>query len=318
MIDEGFDVIGDVHGMGTALIELLEHLGYSEMAGRFAHPTRRAVFVGDFVDRGPEQLLAVGTAKAMVDAGTAQAVMGNHEFNAIAFYTPDPERPGSHLRARSDRNRRQHDLFIEEVVEDSPKHGELIEWFQSLPMWLDLDGLRVIHACWDEASMAALSAGSTLTDEVLRAATVHGTAEYEAIEVLLKGPEVPIAPSYHDNYGICRNTARFAWWKDATALADMIEVPANCTSHIHEACPGNDGPLWEPDNPTQTTARPVDIYPAGAPPVLFGHYWRSGTPVATESPNAACTDYSAVNGGHLVAYRWSGEQKLDAANFAWA
>jgi len=59
MIDEGFDVIGDVHGMGTALIELLEHLGYSETSGHFAHPTRRAVFVGDFVDRGSELLLAV-------------------------------------------------------------------------------------------------------------------------------------------------------------------------------------------------------------------------------------------------------------------
>ena len=51
---------------------------------------------------------------------------------------------------------------------------------------------------------------------------------------------------------------------------------------------------------------------------MFGHYWRSGTPQLTEAPNAACTDYSAVKGGHLVAYRWSGEQQLDPSRFAWA
>ena len=54
-------------------------------------------------------------------------------------------------------------------------------------MWLDLDGLRVIHACWDEAAMANLPDGPTLTTDALIAATQKGTPEYEAIETLLKG-----------------------------------------------------------------------------------------------------------------------------------
>jgi len=36
----------------------------------------------------------------MVDAGSALAVMGNHDFNAIAWYLPDPANPGDYLRPR--------------------------------------------------------------------------------------------------------------------------------------------------------------------------------------------------------------------------
>lgn len=50
-------------------------------------------------------------------------------------------------------------------------------------------------------------------------------------------------------------------------------------------------------------------------PVFFGHYWLSGTPEPT-SAHTVCVDYSAANGGPLVAYRWSGEAELLAAHFA--
>ena len=100
MDEPGYDVIGDVHGEGTKLEQLLKKMGYTNERGYFAHPTRKAIFVGDLVDRGPEQLLAVRTAKAMADAGTATVVMGNHEFNAIAFHTPHPYRPGQYSPAQ--------------------------------------------------------------------------------------------------------------------------------------------------------------------------------------------------------------------------
>lgn len=49
-------------------------------------------------------------------------------------------------------------------------------------------------------------------------------------------------------------------------------------------------------------------------PVIFGHYWEQGEP-AVQSSLAACVDYSAVKGGSLVAYRWSGEGQLSNDNF---
>ena len=79
-----YDVIGDIHGQADKLRALLLHLGYRERKGAYRHPDRTAIFVGDFIDRGPRQIDSVNAVRRMVDAGTARAVMGNHEFNAIA------------------------------------------------------------------------------------------------------------------------------------------------------------------------------------------------------------------------------------------
>lgn len=89
-----FDVIGDVHGCADELIELLERLGYLRVPCEspdplwgdvsYAHPQgRRAVFVGDLVDRGPRVLDAVKIARNMVVAGTALCVPGNHDMKLL-------------------------------------------------------------------------------------------------------------------------------------------------------------------------------------------------------------------------------------------
>ena len=142
--EPGYDVIGDVHGEGTKLERLLTNMGYTNERGYYAHPTRTAIFVGDLVDRGPEQLLAVRTAKAMADAGTATVVMGNHEFNAIGGHTPHPEDPWRHLRERSGKNIHQHQDFVGSVSQDSAMHTEIVEWFRTFPLWLDIGELRVL------------------------------------------------------------------------------------------------------------------------------------------------------------------------------
>jgi hypothetical protein len=88
------DIIGDVHGHADKLEALLRLMGYRETAGAWRHPERMAIFVGDFIDRGPAQVRSVDIARRMVDAGAALAVMGNHELNAIAWHTADPNNPG--------------------------------------------------------------------------------------------------------------------------------------------------------------------------------------------------------------------------------
>ena len=94
------------------------------------------------------QLGANRAAAAWGDSGAALAVMGNHELTALAFHTPDPEKPGSHLRPHNEKNSNQHAETRRQVPA-----GELdsyLSWFRTLPLWLDLDGLRVVHACWDD------------------------------------------------------------------------------------------------------------------------------------------------------------------------
>ncbi|MBL7497232.1 AAA family ATPase [Frankia sp. CNm7] len=85
-----FDIVGDVHGCLDELEELLGRLGYEiarDGAGRAVgahHPTgRRAVFVGDLVDRGPDPAGVLRLAMGMVAAGDALAVAGNHEHKLV-------------------------------------------------------------------------------------------------------------------------------------------------------------------------------------------------------------------------------------------
>lgn len=149
-----YDLIGDIHGYADHLKALLQKLGYRKQSGVWSHPDeRQVIFVGDFIDRGPRQLETVLIARSMVEAGSALAVMGNHEFNAVAYATSDPDHPGEYMRPHTDKNTRQHRAFLDEVVKGSELHQELIDWFKSLPLYLDLPELRVVHACWHEPSL---------------------------------------------------------------------------------------------------------------------------------------------------------------------
>jgi protein phosphatase len=81
-----FDVIGDVHGCLGELLALLDRLGYAvrrDALGRAVaatHPEgRKAVFVGDLVDRGPDVPGVLHLVMGMVASGDALAVSGNHD-----------------------------------------------------------------------------------------------------------------------------------------------------------------------------------------------------------------------------------------------
>ncbi len=84
-----FDVIGDVHGCLAELEQLLTTLGYElerDAEGRPAgarHASRRAVFVGDLVDRGPDTPGVLRLVMGMVAAGAAFCVSGNHEAKLL-------------------------------------------------------------------------------------------------------------------------------------------------------------------------------------------------------------------------------------------
>lgn len=89
-----FDIIGDVHGCADELEQLLELLGYDKIvkAGHepgwgnsgYVHPAgRKAVFVGDLVDRGPRVLDTLGIVRNMMLSGSALCVPGNHDMKLL-------------------------------------------------------------------------------------------------------------------------------------------------------------------------------------------------------------------------------------------
>jgi hypothetical protein len=303
-----YDIIGDIHGHADRLEALLKRLGYANRGGAWRHPERQALFVGDLIDRGPDQLRSVRLVRAMTDAGSARATMGNHEFNAIAWATSDPDHEGRHLRprhgAKGEKNRKQHQRFLEEVGPDSADHREWIRWFFDLPLWIREPGFQVIHACWSPHQVALarphLRDGERITPEFVEAASREGSELHGVVETLLKGVEVVLPPgsAFTDKDGHVRHNIRTRWWNGAlTTYRDAYMGP-----------PGID----IPDIPI------VDYEPIPEPdrPTFIGHYWfPADEPVGPAALRVGCVDYSVANNGPLVAYRFDGEATLSADKF---
>lgn len=301
----GYDVIGDVHGRADKLVGLLRRLDYRESDGAWRHldGDRQAVFVGDLIDRGIQQRDTVRIARSMVEAGTAQIVLGNHEFNAIAYATWNEERSDfcrSRVGDKGTKHHRQHKAFIREIGLDNAEATAMLDWFRTIPLWLDLGDLRVVHACWATADidhLRTLSATGGVTEQIVIDGTdperKHPT--YKAIETVLKGPEIYLGGRvYLDKGGDERRHARRRWWDpDATTLRLAALIP--------EGTNGTDGKPFPtlPDDPLDNVEH---VYEGGVP-VIVGHYWETGTP-KRYGPKVACVDYSAGKGGPLVAYQW--------------
>ena len=136
----GYDIIGDIHGYSEKLHSLLHSLGYtrSSNSNGYTHSERKVIFLGDFIDRGPQQLDTVLIVKAMIENGSALAVMGNHEYNAICYATPHPHHPNDYLRTHSGntgkKNFQQHAAFLNGIQHDSVLYDELILFFKALPL----------------------------------------------------------------------------------------------------------------------------------------------------------------------------------------
>ncbi|HET6654900.1 MAG TPA: metallophosphoesterase [Gammaproteobacteria bacterium] len=304
---KGYDIIGDIHGREDELRGLLVNLGYGDDGGVWRHPDRQALFIGDFIDRYPARGV-LDIVRPMVENGTALAVMGNHELNAIAYHYPDPDSEGDYLRPRNEKNRGQHAAFRHEFEPEPAVLDDTIDWFRTLPLWLDLGELRAVHAAWHEPSMARLrrymDADGRLTDAGIINVHQRDSDAADAVEVVAKGVEfeLPDGASFFDKGKVERHNVRVKWWRNQRPAkwADVAIGPPNMQRQLPEA----------------TVDWPADLgYPADAPPVFIGHYWWSGPP-APLAPNVACVDYSAgLAGGKLVAYRWSGESRLSERNF---
>ncbi len=278
-----YDIIGDIHGHAALLKRLLSRMGYQRLHGRWGFPRRErvAVFVGDYIDRGPDIVETVRLVREMVDAGTALAVMGNHEFNAIGWHTEGAD--GFPLRAHTASHFAQHQKTLAAYAGRQKQLDSDIRWMRSLPLYMENADIRVVHATWDNHLVHRLkerfgdSPQAPLEDErFLLSSFVRPTEEHETAEILLKGREIPLplGTSYYDKDGNRRRTTRIRWW------------------------------VTETTEDTTTTETPVFV----------GHYWLTGNPEPL-APRIACLDYSVARGGLLCAYRYDGKLPLRADHF---
>ncbi|RYD21668.1 MAG: hypothetical protein EOP88_10570 [Verrucomicrobiaceae bacterium] len=170
-----------------------------------------------------------------------------------------------------------------------------------LPFYLDLGGIRAVHATWYPELVARVEGRSLEDGAFFLAGATPRTPEGEALEVLLRGLSIPLpqGTSFLDHSASPRTRIRARWWESASEGVgyDALIFPAN------------------PDLP----ALPVDAqalalipgYPEDAPPVFFGHYLKAAdSPLAPERHNVACLDHGGGSHGPLVAYRWNGERHI--------
>lgn len=306
------DVIADVHGRFDKLERLLLEMGYEKDGLGFRAPEgRQAVFVGDLIDTKPGHPFPGGVrrtlraVKAMQKGGNAQVVMGNHEFNAICYHTMGEG--DEMLRPNDDRNQRTHQGTLDDFKEHAGEWDrEWIPWMKSLPFWLELDGLRVIHASWHTEHLDVLKGKSLRNDKFLRRCADEGTKEGTAIETLLKGVEVPLPKphSFSDHAGTERFGFRARWWQepgDGVTCRDLVFPSSEEIPEVR--VDPNSRRLFCP-------------YPEDEKPVFFGHYFKPATDaLRPESANVACLDHSAAIGGPLVAYQWKGEATINPEHY---
>jgi hypothetical protein len=316
MSNMAYDVIGDIHGRLDKFHALMLSLGYFESNNTYVPPAgRQAIFVGDLIDRGPEQVKLLQYVRRMVDAGHAHVVMGNHEFNAIAYVTEDPGTPRECLRVnkgespKCTQNRRQHAAFLAQVGEGTPQHKEWIEWFRTLPLHLDLGGIRVAHAWWDAQSAALLDnaahrdAVGRLTDDFLIESHRRKSPLKRARKIVTTGYEhkLPEGLFVTDKDGNKHDNARLAIWRhEAKHLRDIAIVPGGDTSILPDL--------------TIDQLFPQGLQPVEGSPIFLGHYWFNAN-LSVETSKVAVLDWSAAHKGPLVAYRWDGEQHLSNDKF---
>ncbi|SDH10441.1 metallophosphoesterase [Winogradskyella thalassocola] len=303
------DLIGDVHGHADELEQLLKELGYSKRDNYYSHTSRKVLFVGDYIDRGTKNRETLEIVKQMVDNGSAIALMGNHEYNAICFHLKDYDN-GGHLREHSIKNILQHYDTLEQFKNRQEEFEMYIEWFKTLPLFYESEAFRAVHASWDYKSIDYLKKNlnnNRLTDDLIRQSEIEKGELHEAIENTLKGKEIPLPKnmSFLDNDGNKRDDIRIKWWEDPSGMTYKeisVQDIDGLSNEVLDFSQIND----------------LDFYRKDDKSVFFGHYWLKEKTPSLLKHNVCCLDYSvAKNNGALVAYSIDNELTLDDQKFTY-
>jgi hypothetical protein len=286
----GYDIIGDIHGHAKELEHMLRKMGYALSNSVWSHPERKAVFVGDYIDRGPEIRETLTLVRGMVESGNALTILGNHEYNALAFSYHHPD--GGHIRQHSIKNINQHYETIRQFQNHEKEWDDYLAWFSNLPLYLDMDELRIVHACWDDENITYLKKlTGPITKELLLKAHNKKDEAWKAFEETLKGKEITLPDGHFfiDKDGNYRTECRSKWWLKPEGLT-LREYLFHAPATIPDVVLSSDyrSPGYGPENP----------------PVFFGHYWLDATNQPTwQASNVCCLDYSVAKIGMLVAYQ---------------
>lgn len=311
MQHQGYDLIGDIHGCGLTLIRLLEQMGYTKKNGVYQHPKRKVVFIGDIVDRGPNIRLACHVVRDMVDAGHADIVMGNHEYNIVTYCAEaPPNMKQRYLRPHTKRNTFIVEQTLEQFANYPEEFKEFLDWFLEIPLFREYDNFRAIHACWDQVMIDEYLrryGNNKITRAMLPESVNPDSFLFKFLDRSLRGTslKLPNNRSMTAKDGMVRQFFRTKFWEEnPQQYSDVVFQPDPLPEDIEHA-------LLSPEEKEQLL-----FYGPDEKPLFIGHYWMQGLPEPI-APNIVCLDYSAVKYGRLVAYRMGNETLPQANKYTW-
>ncbi len=234
-----FDIIGDVHGCADELLELLQTLGYQvELTGKGENRKaitippegRRALFVGDLVDRGPNSPDVLRIVMDMINAGHAMTVPGNHDIKLLRWFN-----------GRNVKLTHGLDLTIEQLGRESKSFNKRVHDFLDglvSHLWLEGGRLAIAHAGIKTHMLGRSSRSvrvfcfygetSGETDEFGLPIRYNWAAEYEGDTTVIYG-HTPIPEPEWLNNTLCIDTGCVFGGK-LTALRwperELVSVPA--------------------------------------------------------------------------------------------
>ncbi len=295
-----YDIIGDVHGHASLLKELLLKMGYVKAPEGYIHSDRKAVFVGDFINRGPQIRKCLRIIRKMVENGSALAILGNHEINTIIAHLEDEK--GKPLMKPPMKNFLPVIKTIQEFAIYPDEWKDHLNWMRTLPLFLDLGDVRVAHACWSDTTINYLKEhlppGRIKKNVFRKMLKSNGSELAQAIWITTKGLiyKMPGDLKVINNKGVSPRSFRIRWWEepsDKTFEAISFESKFKLPEYT---IPPEIAPATLP-------------YPEDAPILFFGHYCRANGPHIIK-PNLCCVDSCVAGSKSLLAYRWNGEKVL--------
>lgn len=299
-----YDIIGDVHGYAGELKMLMTRMGYSLSGDFWSHPTRKAIFVGDIVSRGPFTREVLSIVRGMVDNGSALAILGNHELNFAGYFTLNENDEPYFQLANS--NKAQMERIREQFKGSEHELKSYAKWIRRLPFFLEIGNLRAVHAYWCDKNKREIENGITkgkITRKLLKEIALKETPFAKAVWQTTRGIEINLPANLiiRDEKGVPRSNFRVKWWRS----------PQGKT--FKEISYGNRFSLPEYQVPKKVLV-PFEIYNASKPILFFGHYCVANGSLVV-APNLCCTDNCIAGAGRLAAYRYNGEEKLTPDNF---
>ena len=185
LLDGPIDIVGDIHGEIDALRDLLGHLGYSEDGSH--SEGRRLVFLGDLTDRGPDSPAVIDLVKHLIETDRAQCVLGNHDLNILL----GDKKHDNHWFFGEEWSLDDSDEPTPAVLADDNIQQTVIEFFKTLPLALERDDVRVVHACWDESAVEIARQSSEVLElyrqHVVQEFALHQLRKFVIVLMALEG-----------------------------------------------------------------------------------------------------------------------------------